>query len=86
MENMVQVSVEEFAFTLLQNIGPENIYKHVDILNEEIIKNTSDMGITNISRNFRAKHYLGLRFEKEIPNNFIDNLDGEILREINSII
>ena len=24
---MVQVSVEEFAFTLLENIGPENILK-----------------------------------------------------------
>lgn len=67
----------ESSLKLITNIGPENIYKHVDILNEEIIKNTSDMGITNISRNFRAKHYLGLRFEKDIPNNFIDNLAKE---------
>ena len=35
------------------------------------------MGISNIERNYRAKHYLGLRFKNEISNDFVDNLAKE---------
>ena len=64
----------ESSLELITNIGPENIYNYVDKLNQEIIKNTLDLGFSNIDRKFRAKHYLGLRFEKEIPNDFVENL------------
>ncbi|MBC78076.1 MAG: aminotransferase [Chloroflexi bacterium] len=67
----------ESSLQLITNIGPENIYKYVDNLNEEIIKSTSEMGFSNIVRNLRARHYLGLRFENEIPNNFVENLAKE---------
>ena len=42
-----------------------------------LLKVTSEMGISHIERNFRAKHYLGLRFKNEVPNNFVDNLEKE---------
>ncbi len=67
----------ESSLQLITNIGPENIYKYVDNLNEEIIKSTSEMRFSNIVRNLRARHYLGLRFENEIPNNFVENLAKE---------
>ncbi|MEC7837905.1 MAG: aminotransferase class V-fold PLP-dependent enzyme [Chloroflexota bacterium] len=67
----------ESSLELISSIGPENIYSYVDDLNEDIIKITSEMGFSNIDRNYRAKHYLGLRFEKEIPSNFVENLANE---------
>ena len=45
--------------------------------NQEIIKITSEIGFSNIEEKYRAKHYLGLRFENDIPNDFIQNLANE---------
>tara|TARA_B000000532_G_scaffold28681_1_gene19690 strand:- start:10124 stop:11278 length:1155 start_codon:yes stop_codon:yes gene_type:complete len=67
----------ESSLELILSITPNSIYNHVDKLNEEILKVTSEMGISHIERNFRAKHYLGLRFKNEVPNNFVDNLAKE---------
>ena len=72
--NFHLMPVLESSLELILKITPESIYEHVDFLNEEIIKITSEMGISNIKSDYRAKHYLGLRFENEIPKDFIENL------------
>ena len=65
------------SLELLSDIGPETMYDYVDNLNQEIIKITSEIGFSNIEEKYRAKHYLGLRFENDIPNDFIQNLANE---------
>ena len=71
------IEVNNILNDKILSITPNSIYNHVDKLNEEILKVTSEMGISHIERNFRAKHYLGLRFKNEVPNNFVDNLAKE---------
>ena len=67
----------ESSLKFISKIGSKKLYDHADKLNEEIIKYTSEMGFESIKKEFRAKHYLGLRFKNQIPENFVENLAKE---------
>jgi len=75
--NFHLMPVFEESLSLINRLSPEYIYAYVGKLNEEIIKKTSEIGFTHIDDQYRAKHYLGLRFENEIPDKFIDKLMTE---------
>lgn len=75
--NFHLMPVFEESLSLINRLSPEYIYAYVGKLNEEIIKKTSEIGFTHINDEYRAKHYLGLRFENEIPDKFIDKLMTE---------
>ena len=75
--NFHLMPVFEESLSLINRLSPEYIYGYVSKLNEEIIKKTSEIGFTHINEKYRAKHYLGLRFENEIPDKFIDKLMTE---------
>ena len=75
--NFHLMPVFEESLSLINRLSPEYIYAYVGKLNEEIIKKTSEIGFTHIDDEYRAKHYLGLRFENEIPDKFIDKLMTE---------
>ena len=67
----------ESSLKFISKISAKKLYDHADKLNEEIIKYTSEMGFESIKKEFRAKHYLGLRFKNQIPENFVENLAKE---------
>jgi len=75
--NFHLMPVFEESLSLIDRLSPEYIYAYIGKLNEEIIKKTSEIGFTHIDDEYRAKHYLGLRFENEIPDKFIDKLMTE---------
>jgi len=50
--------------------GVDNIYEYINSVNNKIIDTVSTLGITPIEDQYRAKHYLGLRFPREIPKDF----------------
>jgi len=75
--NFHLMPVFEESLSLINRLSPKYICEYVGKLNEEIIKKTSEIGFTHINDKYRAKHYLGLRFENEIPDKFIDKLMTE---------
>ena len=55
--------------------GIDNIYEYISNLNLQIINSVSSLGITPIDDKHRAGHYLGLRFPREVPDDFTQYLN-----------
>ena len=49
----------------------------LDPQGKAIQQTLNGMGFESIKKEFRAKHYLGLRFKNQIPVNFVENLAKE---------
>jgi len=54
--------------------GVQNIYNYISELNKNIIDSVSSVGIVPIEEQYRAGHYLGLRFPREVPKDFTNYL------------
>ena len=50
--------------------GVKNIYNYISELNKNIIDSVSSVGIVPIEEQYRAGHYLGLRFPRKVPKDF----------------
>jgi selenocysteine lyase/cysteine desulfurase len=62
------------ALEQLLEWGIDNIYEYINSVNNKIIDSVSSLGIIPIEKQYRAKHYLGLRFPREIPKDFTQYL------------
>ena len=62
------------ALEQLLNWGVDEIYQYTSDVNNKIIENLSDVGISTIDDKYRAGHYLGIRFNDRIPPGFTEYL------------
>ena len=62
------------ALEQLLNWGVDEIYQYTSDVNNKIIENLSDVGISTIDDKYRAGHYLGIRFNDRIPSGFTQYL------------
>ena len=58
------------ALEQLLSWGVNEIYKYTSEVNNKIIENLSDIGISTIDDKYRAGHYLGIRFNDRISSEF----------------
>ena len=72
--NIHLMPILESSLNFLKKIKTNNIMRHIETINKMIIANLSNLKVSVIEEKYRSPHYLGIRLENEISDNFIDSL------------
>jgi len=72
--NIHLIPILESSLKFLKKIKINNIKRHIETINKMIIANISNLNVSVIEEKYRSPHYLGIRLENEISENFIESL------------